>query len=587
MIGPYRVTFRVCLLICLMTLIGGSTFAQEDPQPIGVLVPSACPVPVPVGAVVDCSYISVPQRHDVPDGPTFQLAVAIVRTDNPDKRPDPVIYLSGGPGGSALADLEGWIDLPINRERDVVLFDQRGTGYSLPGMFCENYKYDFDTDEDFGRYILTCRDEIDREGIDIGAFNSRESAWDVAYLVRALGLQKANLYGISYGTRLALTVMRDLPEVVRAVVLDSPYPPHVNGFEAQVTNGFSAMDALLTACAADTACNTAFPSLSERFYIFLESGRVVYANVGRGNEELTGYDISHYLFDVLYDSDAIPMIPMALSNILDGDAELFGDLVSGYYVTYEGEDESLSSFFDSVDAIAMRVLGMDNTDFLLAYLDRLDRNRRSLVYAQAISEASEEELHNVIQYYLDFASLEEAVAYYAALTAEEKDELIQNIVMALAFSFSNTTDSEVIFHTVNCIEEVPFNRVGQAEQNSLNVAAQVREALLDSVYFQFELCNYWNVPGAPEIETAVVQSDIPTLVLVGQFDPITPLVFADAAMDGLTHGTKVVVPGGGHSVIRAGDCPASLGISFLNAPETPLDTSCLASMQVKWETVQP
>jgi len=87
MIGPYRVTFRVCLLICLMTLIGGSTFAQEDPQPIGVLVPSACPVPVPVGAVVDCSYISVPQRHDVPDGPTFQLAVAIVRTDNPDKRP--------------------------------------------------------------------------------------------------------------------------------------------------------------------------------------------------------------------------------------------------------------------------------------------------------------------------------------------------------------------------------------------------------------------------------------------------------------------------------------------------------------------
>ncbi|MBP6298576.1 MAG: alpha/beta fold hydrolase [Anaerolineae bacterium] len=577
--------FRLIYVFLALLAVSRPAAAQ---QAVGTFVPSPCPIPVPVGEDVDCGYLSVPQHHDDPNGPAFQLAVAILRTDSLAPKTDPVIYLSGGPGGSALASLSGWIDLPIANDRDLIFLDQRGTGYSLPGLFCENYEYDFDPDDlFFGEFLLYCRDEMAELGIDLGAFNSRESAWDVAVLIRALGLEQANLYGISYGTRLALTVMRDSPDVVRAAVLDSPYPLQINGFEAQVINGFSAIDALLAACGADIDCNNAFPSLSRRFYAFIESGRVVYANVGSGSEELRGYDIARYLFDVLYDSDAIPMVPMALSNILDGNAKLFGDLVSGYYATYEGGNEALEAFYDIVDTLAMRVLGMESVDFFIAYVDSLERNRRSMVYAQAISEATDEELAQIIQFYLDFETLEETHSYLAALSESDQDALIDSIVMALSFSYSNTTDSDAVFHTVMCTEEVPFNRIGNAEQNSLEVAATVREALLDGVYFQFELCKYWDVPAAPEIETQVVSSSIPVLILGGEFDPITPPVFAEAALQGLTQAQKVIIPGGGHGLVAASECPQSIGIAFLNDPTAALDTSCATNMRVVWETQQP
>ena len=78
----------------------------------------------------------------------------------------------------------------------------------------------------------------------------------------------------------------------------------------------------------------------------------------------------------------------------------------------------------------------------------------------------------------------------------------------------------------------------------------------------------------------------PEVVIVDapQFDPITPPNFAEAAMEGLTSGQMLIVPGAGHSVIDAGECPASLGVAFLNAPTAPVDTSCVSAIKVNWVT---
>jgi pimeloyl-ACP methyl ester carboxylesterase len=73
--------------------------------------------------------------------------------------------------------------------------------------------------------MLRCRDRLIQEGIDLSAYNSAASAADVNDLRIALGYDQVNLYGVSYGSRLALTVMRDYPGILRSVILDSTYPP--------------------------------------------------------------------------------------------------------------------------------------------------------------------------------------------------------------------------------------------------------------------------------------------------------------------------------------------------------------------------
>src|SRR5688500_5382452 len=93
-------------------------------QNIGAFEPARCPMPIPRDTVVDCGYLTVPERHENPDGQQIELAVAIVRATDPNPRPDPVVYLEGGPGGSALWGLEGWLEIPLLESRDLILFDQ-------------------------------------------------------------------------------------------------------------------------------------------------------------------------------------------------------------------------------------------------------------------------------------------------------------------------------------------------------------------------------------------------------------------------------------------------------------------------------
>jgi len=291
---------RRLLLVLCFGLLSVVTSAQDDMSEL--FSEEECPFSVPDGVQVDCGYLLTPERHANPDGAQLYLAVAIIRARSGAAEPDPIIYLEGGPGGSALSGIDGWVNAALGENRDIILVDQRGTGYSEPGLFCEFYNYDFDIEEvDSVTHHAACVENLRADGIDVSAYNSAESAADVALLIEALGYEQVNLYGISYGTRVALTVMRDYPDLIRAVVLDSPFPPHVNGFEEQAPNGWAAMQALFDACDADPDCADAFPDLEGRlsdFLVSLEDETLVFEGED-GETEYTADDVVNELFQLM------------------------------------------------------------------------------------------------------------------------------------------------------------------------------------------------------------------------------------------------------------------------------------------------
>src|SRR5256884_8424987 len=195
-----------------------------------------CPFPVGSGIVegktLKCGYVTVPESRSNPKEGMVQLAVAIFKSPNVQNDPNPVVRLEGGPGGPSLDNWARYITsanyATFVFNHDLIMFDQRGTGYSTPSLKCpETLQNQFETLDkhlsatDFERLQLqalrACHDRLVRSGVDLNTFNALENAADVHDLILALGYKQANLYGVSYGTRLALTTMRLFPSVVRGV----------------------------------------------------------------------------------------------------------------------------------------------------------------------------------------------------------------------------------------------------------------------------------------------------------------------------------------------------------------------------------
>src|SRR5690606_4862910 len=134
----------------------------------------------------------------------------------------------------------------------------RGTGYSLPTLDCPEVTLDESENPQ-----VDCYQRLIDEGVALDAFTSAENAGAVADVILAFELESVNLYGISYGTRLALTVMIDPPEAVNAVILDGVYPPHIQAYEEQPVNTVRVFNLMFEQCAEDSECATAFPNLED------------------------------------------------------------------------------------------------------------------------------------------------------------------------------------------------------------------------------------------------------------------------------------------------------------------------------------
>jgi pimeloyl-ACP methyl ester carboxylesterase len=290
-----------------------------------------CAFEAPEGYQPRCGYLIVPEDRSNPQGRQVRLHVAIFASTGAKPAPDPVIHLAGGPGSSTLAAA-----VPILRKggseilkrRDYILFDQRGTQYSDPYLYCLPYdeylwdahEHDISLDEYYDGglpKLAACIQDWQAQGIDLAAYTSAESAADVNDLRLALGYDQVNLYGTSYGTRLALTVMRDRPEGLRSVILDSVYPPQVDLDLELAVNAHRSLEQVFQACAADDACSGQYGDIEAKFYEVidrLEKAPAVVQTFGPYREQpynvfLDGDLFMDAVFVSLYSMTSIADIP--------------------------------------------------------------------------------------------------------------------------------------------------------------------------------------------------------------------------------------------------------------------------------------
>lgn len=212
-----------------------------------------------------CADFDVPEGH-VDAGRRIPLHVAIVPALNRRAQPDPLFVLAGGPGQAATDFYAGYAAAfsAIGRDRDIVLVDQRGTGKSAP-LLCE-YPEDPESPtagpEQLKAATLDCLRTLDR---DPRYFTTTVAVRDLEAVRQALGAERINLYGVSYGTRVAQHYLRRYPQRVRTVVLDGAVPPQVVLGADMALDAQQTFNAILARCERDAACRQRFPDVAAEF----------------------------------------------------------------------------------------------------------------------------------------------------------------------------------------------------------------------------------------------------------------------------------------------------------------------------------
>lgn len=486
----------------------------NTPEPTATAEPTATPEPaytaefesadcqfaVSPGRDVTCGYLTVPEnRNDVGNGRTVRLHVAIFASDSDTPAPDPILYLEGGPGGDALETVPLVFEMrfaPFLADHTFIMFDQRGTGYSEPALACpemvdltlETLDDDLTVEEGQAlqlEALTACHDRLVAEGVDLTAYNSAESAADVADLRVALGYDEWNLYGISYGTRLAQTVVRDYPEGIRSVILDSTYPLAANLQTETAVNADRAFSVFFAGCAADAACAEAYPDLAQVFADLVDELNATPVTLqvfnladGRQYDALVDGDtLVGLLFQALYSAELTPIMPKLIFDVRDGRTN---DLVT-----------ILSSFLAQQDFVSQ---GMQLS--------------------------------------------------------------------------------------VQCNEEISFSTPGESmPAPNFPYLNPIFEASAVTGQFGFAVCDLWQAGQADAIENEPVTSDIPTLILAGEYDPITPPSWGETVAEQFSNSDYFAFPGIGHGASVSGDCPLAITLDFLADPTAEPEAVCIADME--------
>ena len=265
------------VLLAAPTLSTGAQPSDAGPTPR--FEPGPCPAtpePIPALQTARCGHLVVPENRSIPDGRTIRLAVAIVRAASAPSPPDPVVFMTGGPGAAAILDTPFLVDAGVNRDRDLIIMAQRGSLYSDPELSCPEldryYRRQvglvYDSPSTGRQQAIAargCHDRLVAAGIDLSAYNTTENAADFADLRHVLGIEAWNVYGYSYGSDLALSFLRDHPEGIRTVTIDSVVPPDIVSLPWTWSSAREGITTVFDACAAEPACADRYPDLLVTF----------------------------------------------------------------------------------------------------------------------------------------------------------------------------------------------------------------------------------------------------------------------------------------------------------------------------------
>lgn len=317
---------------------------------------------VPADAVgVDCAVLEVPEERAAGSDRKLELPVLILRSLAPGPATEPIVYLSGGPGDRASDSAAQFIASGRGGRHDLVLVDQRGTGRAKPDLNCPevervlwaNLDTTDDVREESGRLSApygACRDRLGRSAV-LDAYRSTESAHDVNDLRLAMGVGKVDLLAVSYGTAVALEVLRLHPDAVQSAVLDSVVPPWLNGDASETADRIDDSFArLIGGCDSDPACHAEYPDLRQalldvRARLDASPHRVLFQD-SQGESRvanLTGADVVRGIVQALYDTSLIPLLPGFIEQLRNGDTAVLDAVGAGLLGTAADAPEGLAA----------------------------------------------------------------------------------------------------------------------------------------------------------------------------------------------------------------------------------------------------
>ncbi len=489
-----RYLISLIILIAGAVVSVGSVNAQTQPVTGDELFePAYCwfesPIPFLPGPEFECGYVTVPERHADPDGPTIQLPVAILRATSEDARSDPLFLAQGGPGGDAFEVFPTLIGSRADTlNRDIVIFNQRGTRYAEPNLMCtEGFEaadeiLTLPSEEADARSLealADCYNRLTETGINLSAYNSVENAADVDTIRQVLGYSEYNFYGVSYGSLLGLHLIRNHPDHLRSVILDGVVPPNLNFIPQITSNTNRVFTEIIQACDNDPQCQSEYPDLEVRFFKLVDEL----------NEEPQTLTIR--------DSET----GKSVKTFLDGDT-LVDVLFQAFYLP------------DSYAIFPKLVANLEAGDFTF----------------------------------------------------------IRGIWPLFAFDRSG---SDGFYFSVICAEDSDFDPSDAVVEG---IRPYFAAGAADELQTYLDACEIWQVEQLPpEVNQAVV-SEVPTLLLSGHYDPVTPPPFAAFAASGLANGYSFVSPTGSHGVAFDDGCMDDIVGQFLEIPNKEPDATCLGDI---------
>jgi pimeloyl-ACP methyl ester carboxylesterase len=320
----------------VVALVTGGCADRGAPQ--GRIAFTECRLP-DVAQAVSCGTLEVPENRDHPQGRKLSIFVAILPANTLSPKPDPLVLLAGGPGQAASTLGPFALQLrTVRRTRDIILADQRGTGRSSPldcPAFAPDEHAEFDVDP--VPKSLLCAWQLAARGVDASQYTTTAWVADLEAVRDALGYRQLNLWGGSYGTRVAQEYLRRYPEHVRSMVLDAVAPPSMRiSFDVWRTRD-DALDGVIAACRASAPCAKAHPDPAATLREIrraVEGGKSVTLRdprTGIVRDMHVEFDtVIGALQPLTYAPESASLIPQLLALARDGD---FAPLVAASLVT--------------------------------------------------------------------------------------------------------------------------------------------------------------------------------------------------------------------------------------------------------------
>lgn len=438
---------------------------------------------LPKGERLVSGFIEVPENHDDPEGRKINIAYVVVKAKDSDSPSYPMIFFSGGPGGNTIdPGLIGFLkEAPFTEKRDVILFDQRGIGYSsaMPDMSFDSFEImarDANEEEELEltkALIREYKQKCEEQGIQPQYYNTFQNAKDVGMLFKHLGYEKYNLFGGSYGTRIARVVQDMFPEYVHTSILDSPAPLSGDFLLQRFENYSLALSRIFEYCSNSAECNKKYPDLENDYFKAISKLKEHPVKVRLPDSTdfyVNAQDGLYLLRRLLYQDNSREMAPEMIQAYIRGEGDIIGQVLQFEY----------------------QLTGGLNSTMLLS-VERYE-------------------------------------------------------------NFNNDNTAEVISEAYKKYPLIP-----------------AKLGYFDAMY---QAGMEWHSAYLPLEERKFEMSDIPSLVFVNRYDPVTPPKYGYLFKEKLSKGHLFVLDEGGHGGGNQ-DCKFNLMMAFMDDPNGRLDTSCL------------